>query len=103
MDAAQRSTSDQFWLAKGYKQLRKLLLSRDPLAVQGTDRAHDAYEPYLEPLRDALERGEVTGLGPLLTELHDQLGVARDEMRDHELGVSIAIWFDTARRGPLSP
>lgn len=51
-----------------------MLLTHDPLGVQGTDEGRTAYDPYLNRLREALERGEVTGLGPLLTRLHDELG-----------------------------
>lgn len=98
MDAAERSPAEQFWLGRGNRELLATLLSHDPLGVSGNEQAREVYGEYLPPLRAALEVGEVIGLGPLITRLHDERGLARDEIRDHTLGISIASWYETRRR-----
>lgn len=100
MDAADRSPEEQFWLAWGNPGLLNELLRHDPLGVRGTEQAREVYREYLPPLRAALEAGEVIGLGPLITKLHDERGLARDEIRDHTIGISIAGWYETCGGRP---
>lgn len=91
---------DRWWRERGEPELRRLLLSWDPIGVAGEPAwPEDEYDAFLEPLAERLRRGagedELTGF--LEAAVREHVGLEPDREREAALAHRLVDWFARAR------